>query len=157
MAVLMPISSCASTKAPPESARVDRGIGPMKPDGKDIGHDVRPEQFDVLALADTMPAVTVLVRSKGWPTASTQSPDVVIAVSPRQSSESVGVNAQDGDVRGRIAPDQFSGERAVVVEPDFDGIRPSLDDVVVGDDEAVRRQDDLTPDLLWTRDWAGGF
>ena len=94
------------------------------------------------ALADTMPAVTVLVRSKGLPHGEHPIPDAhVIAVSPRQSSESVGVNAQDGDVRGRIAPDQFSGERAVVVEPDFDGIRP-LDDVVVGDDEAVRRQDD---------------
>ena len=92
-------------------------------------------------LALTMPAVTVSVRPKGWPSASTQSPICIASLSPSfaAGSELVGLDLDDRDVGVRIGLHFGRDELAAVVQPDRD-LAAAGDDVVIRQNDASRRR-----------------
>ena len=89
------------------------------------------------AIAETMPRVTVPPRPKGLPTAMTSSPTRTLSLSPSGSCGQVaGVDLDQREVALLVGADDLGVELALVGEADLHRLGV-VDDVVVGDDEAV--------------------
>ena len=93
--------------------------------------------------AETMPAVTVPPRLNGLPMAMTHSPSRSLSESPNATALSglSGLHAQQREIALGVLADQFGRELGAVVEDDVDLVGVG-DDVIVGDDEAGRVDDE---------------
>ena len=93
--------------------------------------------------AETMPAVTVPPRLNGLPIAITHSPSRSLSLSPNFTAFSglVGLHLEQRQVGLGVAADDLGLQRGAVVENDADLVGVG-DDVVVGDHEAGRIDDE---------------
>ena len=158
MAVLMPISlPCASTRAPPELPGLTAASVWMKlSTGKTSRAVFGLSNWMSRALADTMPAVTVLVRSKGLPTASTQSPTRTSSLFPHDnaSSPSASMRRTAMSVAGSLPINSAENDR-LSLSPISMASAPSMTWWLVTMRPSEDRMTPL-PDPRWTRGWAGG-
>ena len=101
-------------------------------------------------LALTMPMVTVWPRPSGLPKASTTSPTRMASESPNGSTaQALGLDLENGQVAGRVAPHHLRVEGPSVGKIDLDLLRV-LDHVVVREDVAVGADHDSRPEAALT-------
>ena len=92
--------------------------------------------------AETMPAVTVPPRPNGLPTAITQSPTRgCLSANFTNGKVSRRLDLEQREVGALVGADQLGLVLVVLVEADLD-LAGAVDDVVVGHDVAVRRDDE---------------
>ena len=99
-----------------------------------------------------MPTVTVPPRPKGLPTATTHSPTRALSESPSCTKGSclIGFHLQQRQVGFRIEADDRRLVALAVLQHDLD-VRSVFDDVIVGDDKAVRRNHETGTDAVESR------
>ena len=95
-------------------------------------------------LALTMPRVTLWLRPKGLPMASTKSPISSASLSPSRAGDQVRrADGQHGDVGFLVFPNAFGMEDAAIGEVDSDELlRRMADDVAVGEHVVLAAQFD---------------
>ena len=138
IAVLMPTTAPSmSTSAPPELPGLMAASVWMK----------KPESLMprlVRATAETMPLVTVWPTAKGLPTASTRSPTSSSSESPNSKHREVAaaiLQLQHGEVGALVAEQDLRLVFAPVGERHLH-LGRAVHDVLVGDDDALRVDDD---------------
>src|SRR5919199_236606 len=99
------------------------------------------------SLVEMMPAVNLCSRPNGEPPASTPSPTRPASGGPRGTAGQLAarVHLDDGDVGLLVGADDRAAQLLARLELDHDA-RHALDDVVVGEDDPLRVDDEAAPD-----------
>ena len=145
------ICPCRLMSGPPElppkmaaSCPIQRTIEPTSSPSSVIRLNGQNMPGMIISVLLTIPIVTDCERARGLPRASTRSPTLSVATSPKEATGNRArrrrPQPEHGDVRERVGPDELGGNLFAVGEGAGDRARAS-GDVMVGDHQAFRRDD----------------